>query len=198
MRLQRFQIFGLVGGLFRGRVNFEMDYSKLLSALKLPPQIVLGIALASGLVLFSPAQFTAKLGFDSLLSTYRVWIGAAFLLSSSIYLVGVAARTVPFFGRVLRERWNVRQYRNTLRLLSPPEQRVLAEYVRNNTTTRSQHMSDGVVGGLVGKRILYMASNFGHPGSQSFDYNLQPWVWEALKGHPELVVKAPEQYDIEE
>lgn len=165
-----------------------MDYSKLFSALKLPPQIFLGIALASGLVLFTPAQFTGTLGFDSLLTTYRAWIGAAFVLSSSIFLAAIAARTVPFFGRVLRDRWNVRQYEKRLRVLSPPEQAILAEYVQNNTTTRDFPISDGVVGGLVARKILYLASNIGHPGSTSFDYNLQPWAWAALKRHPELVI----------
>lgn len=56
-----------------------MDYSQLFSALKLPPQIFLGIALASGLVLFTPAQFTGTLGFDSLLTTYRAWINQIIL-----------------------------------------------------------------------------------------------------------------------
>jgi hypothetical protein len=175
-----------------------MDYSKLLSALKLPPYIFLGIALASGLVLFTPAQFTVRLGFESLLGVYRARIGVAFVLSSSIFVVAIAAKTVPFFGRVLRERWNARHNQKRLAALSPPEQRVLAEYLKNNTTTRAQHISDGVVGGLAAKRILYQASSAGHPGSLSFDYNLQPWAWEFLKQHPELVMKPPGSYDIEE
>jgi hypothetical protein len=121
-----------------------------------------------------------------------------FILSSSIFLAKIAEKSVPVFGRTLRERRIVRHNQKQLAALSPPEQRVLAEYLKNNTTTRAQHISDGVVGGLVAKRILYQASIAGHPGSLSFDHNLQPWAWEILKQHPELVMKPPSSYDIEE
>jgi len=164
-----------------------VDIDKLLSALKVAPYVFLALAVASGIALFSPPSVQTTLGLDSLLVLYRGWIGATFLLSTSVFLSAMGAHVVRLFGPALRESWNTRQYRKDLTILSPPEQEVLAKYLRANTTTLSHHVSDGVVGGLVAKHILYRASNIGHPGSMSFDFNLQPWAWEELRRRPVLV-----------
>jgi hypothetical protein len=164
-----------------------VDVAKLLSSLKLPPSVFFGLALASAIVLFAPESVIAALGLGPLIVAYRPWIGVTFLVSLAVFLSLTLARLGALLGPALLERWNERQWRKELAVLSPPEKRVLAEYVRENTTTCSHHVSDGVVGGLVAKGILFRASNFGHPGSTSFDYNLQPWAWRHLMKHPELV-----------
>ncbi len=47
-------------------------------------------------------------------------------------------------------------------------------------------MSDGVVGGLLTKRILYRSSSLSLSYT-TFAYNLQPWAWEYLNSHPRLL-----------
>jgi hypothetical protein len=70
--------------------------------------------------------------------------------------------------------------------LSEPEKRVLCQFLHNETTTRDLPISDGVVGGLVAKGILFHSSNFAdhHLGSA---HNVQPWAWEYLNSHPNLL-----------
>lgn len=71
--------------------------------------------------------------------------------------------------------------------LSEPEKEILRGYVHNSTTTLYFPMSDGVVGGLEAQRILYRSSNIGH--LDEWAYNIQPWAWEYLNDHPELLDK---------
>ena len=168
-----------------------LDPAKLVSALKFAPHVFFGLALASGLLLFTPASLASALGLTPLLSNYRVWVGAVFLVSISVSVSAALAGLLNAFSPALRDRWNERQWRKELQVLTPPEKEILSEYVRDNTSTLPQPISNGVVGGLVGKGILYRASNVGHPGSTSFDYNLQPWAWRHLRQHPELVGVVP-------
>ena len=160
---------------------------KLISGLKLSPYIFFGLAIATGIVLFSPAATVATLGVRPLVDGYRVWIGGVFILSASIFVSSVAAKLPKIIGQHFQEWWNLRKARQSLLELSDPERSLLAQYVRKNTTTLSFAISDGIVGGLVGKTMLYRASNVGHPGSYSFDYNVQPWVWREISRRPELV-----------
>ncbi|WP_094585840.1 superinfection exclusion B family protein [Synechococcus sp. BO 8801] len=164
-----------------------IDVEKLLSVLKAAPYVFLGLAIASGTALFAPPAFQSALGIVSLLSTHRVWVGGTFLVSMSIFVSAVGARATKLVSPVLLDQWNVRQHRKKLKVLSPPEQKVLAAYLNANTTTLPQPYSNGVVGGLVAKKILYWASNIGHPGTTAFDCNLQPWAWQELRKHPEHV-----------
>lgn len=166
-----------------------MDYAKILAAFKFAPHVLLGVALASGVVLLGPSSFTSSLGLDAILSTHRSWIGVGFLLSTSIFVSSIGAKFVKLIGPAILDKWKTRQRRKGLHCLTPPEKAKLAEYLRNTSSTRSFHMSDGVVCGLVGKGILYVASSFGHPGGFSFPFNLQPWAWEYLVKHPELVAE---------
>lgn len=163
----------------------------LLSVLKFAPHVFFGLAVASGIALFAGPSFTAALGIDPLLREDRVWVGVTFLVSVSVFVSATGAHLLHLLGPPLLDRWNERQWRKELGVLSPPEKQVLAEYLRENTTTRAQPISDGVVGGLVGKGILYRSSNVGHRGSSSFDFNLQPWAWRHLRKHPELVQAPP-------
>jgi hypothetical protein len=163
------------------------DFSKLLSALKIAPYAMVGVAISTGIALFAPAAFVSRLGLDTLVGTYRPWIGATFLVSTVVFLSFVSGRAGTMLWPIVLDRWNVRQLRKELHCLSLPEQSLVAEFVDNETTTQCYFIGDGVVGGLVGKGILYRSSNVGRPGSTSFDHNIQPWAWKYLRQHPDLV-----------
>lgn len=145
------------------------------------------IAIASAVVLFSPDPVITFFGLKEVRNTHRAWLGGTLLLSSLLFVSAAVGSVAKLLGPALISKWNARQLQKELHYLSPPEAAILAEYLAAGTTTRSFAISDGIVGGLVGKKILYCASNVGHAGSISFDYNLQPWAWRYLVRHPELV-----------
>lgn len=159
----------------------------LLSVLQAAPYIFLGLAIASGISLFSPISILEALGILDLLANNRGQIGIIFLLSICMFLSLIIVNGFKLILPGLIENWNVCQYRKKLSVLSPPEKKLLAKYITENTTTLPQSMQDGVVGGLVAKKILYWAANVGYPGSTSFDCNMQTWAWKRLNQCPRLV-----------
>lgn len=75
--------------------------------------------------------------------------------------------------------------------LTPDERGRLLPYIRDQRASVRFPIEDGVVGGLVGKGILFRASNVGHAIS-GFAFNVQPWAREELERHPELLSGAEE------
>jgi superinfection exclusion protein B len=73
----------------------------------------------------------------------------------------------------------------TLRSLTPAEKRALQPYILKNRNSVDFAIADGVAGGLVAKKILYVAANVSH--GLSFPHNLQPWAREHLTKHLELL-----------
>lgn len=161
----------------------------LLSLLQASPYLFLGIAIASGISLFAPIIILESLGIIDLVANHRSIIGLTFLISISILLSTIIANGVKLIKPALIESWNVSQYKKELFALSLPEKKILAQYVQGNTTTLPQSIRDGVVGGLVGKKILYWSSNISHPsyGDILFDCNIQPWAWKKLNQCPKLI-----------
>jgi hypothetical protein len=48
-------------------------------------------------------------------------------------------------------------------------------------------VNDGAIGGLKRNGIVFQAANISTPGSMSFPYNIQPWAWNYLHKHPDLL-----------
>lgn len=53
-------------------------------------------------------------------------------------------------------------------------------------------MGSGIVNELVVLGIIYRSSNFADTVDE-WSYNIQPWVWEYLHQHPELVSISEEE-----
>jgi len=163
-----------------------MDYSKVLDSLKLTPRVLLGVALGTGFLIVAPVRLVTTLGMSALLTSYRGWIGGAFVISSALLLGHGVSAISAFIARRWTEHLKLKRMQRALEKLSPPEQAVLAEYFTNGTTTRHFEISDGIVNGLVVKRILYRSSNIASYFT-AFPFNVQPWVWEYLREHPSLI-----------
>lgn len=67
------------------------------------------------------------------------------------------------------------------------EKEVLARYITEDTTTIAFQLGDGIVNGLISKGILFRASQVSNPFSDDFDTNIQNWVLEYIKKHPEYL-----------
>ncbi len=162
-----------------------VDVSKFLDWIKLSPRYLVPIALFTGFVLFASTEILEFFGLTGFVARYRPYFGLVFLLSAVLLLSGAAMAVYDCVKGWRREAQQRQQLRQQLRNLSRPEKEVLREFVRNDTTTLYLSMADGVVGGLETQRILYRSSNVGD--IEEWAYNVQPWAWEHLKAHPQLL-----------
>lgn len=71
--------------------------------------------------------------------------------------------------------------------ISRSEKQILVQYLINDVTTLAFDARDGVVNGLIARGILYKASTLSNPLSIDFDVNIQPWAWQYLNDHPEIM-----------
>ena len=80
------------------------------------------------------------------------------------------------------------QRERRLRTLNSEEKTILSYYVDNQTRGQYLSIANGTVKVLEIDHILLRASNLGLPGSlNEFSYAIQPWAWEFLNKHPELL-----------
>lgn len=156
---------------------------KTFSELAVKPLIA--IAVASGFLLFIPASVVAQLGMSKFVMDYRSWLGLAFVVSCAYLL---AHAVVDLVKRVhdhfeVRAIWKAQsQY---LRSLTPDERARLRPYIGEQRSSVVYQITDGVVGGLVGKGILFRSSNIGH--GTGFAFNIQPWARSELEKNPSLL-----------
>ena len=72
-----------------------------------------------------------------------------------------------------------------LKRLTIVECAYLAKYMSKQTQTAYFAPSDGVVGGLESKGILYRSAHLGRV--HEFAYNIQPWAYEQLRKNPQIL-----------
>jgi hypothetical protein len=163
-----------------------VDISKYLDWIKLSPRYLLPIALFTGFALFAPSRWLEVFGLTDWIERYRPFFGLVCLASTVLLLSSGIMVVYDRWAGWREEQQQLKQMRESLHRLSEPEKEVLRKFVHNGTTTEYFRMSDGVVGGLRDRGILYRSSSL----SRSYDvfaYNVQPWAWEYLNSHPKLL-----------
>jgi hypothetical protein len=85
----------------------------------------------------------------------------------------------------VRQRRTLKGWQRRLHDLTPAEKGILDRYIGGHTRTLNLDIGDGVVQGLVGVSVLYRASNVARLTTVA--YNIQPWAWDYLREHPELL-----------
>jgi hypothetical protein len=83
----------------------------------------------------------------------------------------------------------LRAGKKRLHRLTIEEKQILRGYVEGQTRSMNLNVSSGIVNGLVGESIIYRASNLSNPmaGFMAFSYNIQPWAWDYLNKHRDLL-----------
>jgi hypothetical protein len=163
-----------------------MDLGKLVEWIKLSPKHLLPVSLFTGFTLFAPPEWLTAFGIVGLVSDYRPYLGAAFLLSAALLS---SALIVTVQGQVASRRRQARRdkyMRQRLHNLAEPEKEILRGFLRNETRTQYLSMADGRVGGLEAEKIIFRSSNVGF-SLDHWAYNIQPWAWEYLKKRPKLL-----------
>lgn len=150
-----------------------VDYSKYLDWIKLSPRYLLPIAIFTGFALFAPSQWLEAFGLVDWIERYRPFFGIAFLASTVLLLSSGIMVVYDWWEEWRKEAQQLKQLREGLRNLSEPEKEILRKFVNNGITTEYFRMSDGVVGGLMTKKILYRPTNLSR-SHDVFAYNVQP------------------------
>ena len=173
-----------------------MDWSKLVDWLKLGPTPIAALVVASGVLVFSPVDFTAKLGVSSFLEQYRFVPGLVFLVSGSFLLAQTVAAVLPWLKK--HYAWYVRERRGRERLhkLTPAERDFLSLYIQEDTRSQYSEPSNGVTCELESAGIIRRASNLS-AHMHNFAYNIQPWAFEYLKKQPWCLEGAPSKKEKE-
>lgn len=166
--------------------------SGFLTALKAAtPQILLGVALASGLLVFGPPSVVEALGMRLLLESNRALFGIAFLGSVSILFAQAAWWLGKHIGWPLRALLENRRRSEALRELAPDEKAYLLRYVLEQRTTQYFRIDDGIAQSLVSKGVIYQSASVGyiHDG---WAFNLTDWARKALSKDKSLLSGAGE------
>jgi Super-infection exclusion protein B len=162
-----------------------MDITKLVEFIKLPMTYIFGFALISGTLLFANESILIHLGIKEFVQKYKMWIGLSFIVSLGLLIPNVLLNIWRNVQRGIKHRRIIRLRKEKLRNLTPEEKIILSKYFKDNTKTCYFSITDGRIRELEFYKIIYRASNVGWGGS--FAYNIQPWAWDYLKEHPELL-----------
>lgn len=163
-----------------------MGVSEYISWIKLSPKYWLAIALVATSLVVLPDVVTDTLGVTQFVDAFRMWIGFICILSYGLLLTHGLYASKDIIRKWWQQRRLLQLGRESLRTLSPPEKIMLADYVISQTKCMKQAYQDGIVQELQRANILYQASNLGNL-MEGFAFNLQPWAWEELQSHPEIL-----------
>jgi len=163
-----------------------VDISKLLDWLKLSPKYLIPISAVTGFVLFAPTSILSIFSLVALVSQYRPYLGGIFLMSSALLVMDWLTLAYKWIKEGRCQSQTLKKSQRRLHGLTEEEKAILRGYIRGKTRTQYFSVVDGVVRGLEAEYIIFKVSNIGHP------YNIQPWAWEYLNEHPELLLSNQE------
>lgn len=170
-----------------------MPFESLVSALSglkhTTPVLLLGVAIATGVILFAGAPLIATLGLEAFRNENRAALGLAFIVAigiiaaHSMYALWKLGRSVVHTMRRNKHRFT------TVMELTPDEKAYIAPYIIERKNTVYYPIDDGIAQGLVSKGVLYRAANVGSlVGGWAF--NMQPWARRMLDGNELLLADA--------
>jgi len=164
---------------------FEGFLKPLFELLKQPLRYSVAIGIVVSIVLFSPDSIMSHLGLLKYRDEGKPYFGVILLLCIALAIAGAIGAVVEKINdsRFLRAR------KRRLRRLSNGEKQVLRGYIDGQTRSQYFDVTSGLINGLVSESIIYRASNLSSPqyGMMAFAYNIQPWAWDYLNEHRDLL-----------
>ncbi len=156
---------------------------KAIDWIKSPSQTAIVFVASIGFLLL-PHSWAHRSGIDEL-QRYRGWVAVAAFVSGAALLVALTTRLWDFLSDARDKRHAIKERVKYLRTLSPGEKFIVAKYINADTETQYLPVEDGNVGALLGKGIIYRASDVGR--FTTFAFNVQPWVKEYLAEHGDVL-----------
>lgn len=136
-------------------------------------------------MLFANDKALDTLGLTTFVAESRAFIGAAFVVSVCIISVALISAIASFAWPWLAQSFRIRQHRRRLHDLDPAEKEILAYYIDNQTRSQNLPIQSGIVNALQSEKIIVHGSTLG--SVYGFDFIIQPWAWDYLNKHPELL-----------
>lgn len=165
---------------------FSDTVNSFLEFLKLAPRYLVAVAIVTGVLLFFPASWLEKISLYGFANDYRQWLGFAFLISTTLWVVTIALSTWEAIAGKLLQR-SVRQHViRRLTSLTEDEKQILRYYLAKNTRANMLKVDDGVVQGLVVDRIIYRSTSMGNI-LEGFAHNITDFAWDHLHANPKLL-----------
>jgi hypothetical protein len=165
----------------------------LLQLLKLAPRYLIALGLMAGFMLFANEALLQRLGVLEFAQHNRAILGMALIVTSALFLVGLAADIWRWFKGWRARRKFRSQVRQRLHALTEDEKQILRFYIAKQTRANFLRIDDGVVRGLEAKGIIYRSSTMGDV-FEGFAYNLSDTAWEYLNKHQSLLVGSTNTY----
>ena len=162
--------------------------SRITDWIKLAPRYLFAVFLFCCFLLFLPDTVLQKIGIDDLRNRFLPWIGGMFLML--LFTHGLATAWHWLHYRI-KQRNSLKHRLQRLQNLTPKEDEILCWFIINKTRTQNLRYDSGVVTGLISANVLHYASNRAtsswNPADVRIDVNIQPWAWEYLNKHPEIL-----------
>lgn len=159
--------------------------AKFFELLKVPIKYVIGAFVVVGTLLFAPESFLKALGIWQYREKGKFYFGLLFLILAVLLIGAVADASIEKFHgyRFSRAR------KKRLKFLTAEEVQILRQYIEGETRTLYLSIQSGVVKGLVHDQVIYRSSSVSSPeyGVAAFAHNIQPWAWEYLNEHRDLL-----------
>ena len=149
---------------------------------RVPTQLLIVLAVASSFILFIPEDLAVTLAVDEFRKSYRIYLGPGLVVVGA-WLV---ARLLAAIARPLQERKKLRKLHEGLSTLTPQEKGYLVAFIHDENTTINVPVEDGIIGGLLARRIVFRSSNV-FDFVDGVPYNLQPWARARLLANPRLL-----------
>ena len=153
---------------------------------KIPVPFLVAIISVLSLILFLPETVAKILAVDDFRNQFRVFLGPAMLLAITFLI----ARIYIFIRAGFIKKREIRDHQQILHKLTSAEKGFLVRFMSGENTLYVG-IDDGVMGGLIAKRVAYRSSQVGNY-IDGFAHNLQQWAREYLEQHPELLDGATE------
>lgn len=169
-------------------ISFDVIWSFIKRALDWfisKPSILFGIAVVCIVMVALPKSYREYLGYDELINSYRGFISLSGLASGVLWVVAICKKFIAIIIKKWQEWRFDKNAPNILRNLTTQEKSYLAKYIAKDVSTLDFEISDGVINGLQKKCVVYQASSISSH-HYNWDFNLQPWVSNALEKYPDL------------
>lgn len=167
---------------------------KLLEKINFSPRYLVPVAFVTGFALFSSPTILDIFGIASLVSQYRAYLGAAFLISVAIITVHWSVQLYSIVEKRIASAKSVKSLQDRLHNLTEYEKRILRYYLKYQTKTAYLPLHDGVINGLILDGVVFRVTNVGNPNNWA--HNIQPWAWDYLNKTPHLLASASGNNDV--
>lgn len=134
---------------------------------RIPPQVLCAIAAIAGTLLFLPTAWLKVLGLDTVATSWRPWLGFAFLISVVLLGLQTAGWCIDKCRQRSARAKRMTSIRNALVSLDKREQAVLREFPIQGQHTIQAPINDPVVAGLLQKQVLVTV---GRISTEGFDW----------------------------